>query len=95
MRPKRERPENSIYTDVTEEWINKECEETREKAYKEGANVEARLNELISEKMINLRAKIWPIMCEVPDLQEMMLLEHDAERMRRKRLISERKRYQM
>lgn len=45
--------------------------------------------------MVNLRAKIWPIMCEVPDLKEMLLQEHNQERLRRKRLIEERKKNEL
>ena len=84
MREKRKakpgQPIVHIMTDVTKEYVDRECERVREQAYKDNANVEQRLQELVDEKMVNLRAKIWPIMCGLPDLQDEMLQEHDRQR---------------
>ena len=41
----------------------------------------------VRDKMVNLRAQIWKIVCRVGDLQQDMLDEYEEERKRRGRLI--------
>lgn len=54
-------------------------------------NLEKELNDFIkSERMVNVRGKIWPIMCNLPDLQDTMLKQHDKDRLTRKLLLQER-----